>query len=114
MSDEITRNTRSIRFKKDYCKIRKQLALAKAYRVPVTEKQIHRLAKLKVLNCGDPNCIMCGNPRKVWRGKTEATLTIQERRHNQQLANEEIFEVPLDNDEDLCYNILNEEFNGNF
>jgi hypothetical protein len=88
MSDEITRNTRSIRFKKDYCKIRKQLKIAKAYLVPVTEKQIHRLAKSKVLNCGDPNCVMCGNPRKMRQGKTSEVLTIQERSNNEKFSND--------------------------
>ena len=101
MSNEVTRNTRSIRFKKDYCKIRKQLKLAKVYSIQIPENKIHRLAKLKVLNCGDPNCLMCGNPRKMWQGKTEITLTLQERRNNIKFAGEieeflDLDQKPLD------------------
>ena len=110
MSDEITRNTRSIRFKKDYCKIRKQLKIAKAFLVPVTEKRIHRLAKLKVLNCGDPNCLMCGNPRKMRKGKIDETLTLQEKRNEQKFESdlEEFWEFDqksVDIDIALGYNI---------
>lgn len=39
------------------------------------EKQPHRFHKTKAMNCGDPNCVMCGNPRKFWGERT-----IQERR----------------------------------
>jgi hypothetical protein len=35
----------------------------------------HRFHKTKSMNCGDPNCAMCGNPRKFW-----GEVTIQERR----------------------------------
>jgi hypothetical protein len=31
-----------------------------------------------VLDCGNPNCVMCANPRKVWKEKT-----IQEKRFEQ-------------------------------
>ena len=30
----------------------------------------HRFHKVKSLNCGDPNCAMCGNPRKFFNEKT--------------------------------------------
>jgi hypothetical protein len=30
------------------------------------------------MNCGNPNCHMCGNPRKIWKEKT-----IQEKRFEQ-------------------------------
>lgn len=81
MSDEVTRNTRSIRFKNDFRNIRKQLALAKTFSVPVPENKVHRLSKLKVLNCGDPTCLMCANPRKIHKGSNKKSLTVQELRH---------------------------------
>lgn len=37
----------------------------------------HRLHKRKALNCGDPNCVMCGNPRKFW-----GHVTRQEEKHS--------------------------------
>lgn len=33
-------------------------------------KEPHRFHKRNALNCGDPKCIMCGNPRKFFGEKT--------------------------------------------
>lgn len=33
-------------------------------------KQPHRLSKMNGVNCGDPKCIMCSNPRKLFKEKT--------------------------------------------
>jgi hypothetical protein len=41
--------------------------------VPVTEP--HKFAKRHAMNCGNPNCVMCGNPRKTFK-----ELTQQEKR----------------------------------
>lgn len=79
MSDENTRNERAKRFKNDFRSIRKQLKLAQAYKVDVEAKDVHRLAKIKVLNCGDPNCFLCTNPRKFNKGKNINSLTTKER-----------------------------------
>lgn len=38
-------------------------------------KEPHRFHKKNALNCGDPNCVMCMNPRKAFGEKT-----IQERK----------------------------------
>lgn len=38
-------------------------------------KSPHRFHKKNALNCGDPKCVMCMNPRKAWGEKT-----IQERK----------------------------------
>lgn len=95
MSDEVTRNTRSIRFKNDFRNIRKQLELAKAYSVPVPENKVHRLSKLNLLNCGNPHCWLCANPRKIHKGSNKKSLTVQELRHYH--IKEEGFEEILDN-----------------
>lgn len=79
MSDENTRNKRSKRIKRDHRSIKKQLKIAKAYSIDVEDKDIHRLAKIKLLNCGDPHCWLCANPRKINKGKTINTLTLKER-----------------------------------
>jgi hypothetical protein len=34
------------------------------------EKTPHRFHKKNALNCGDPKCVMCMNPRKAWGKKT--------------------------------------------
>ena len=33
-------------------------------------KQPHRMAKHHALDCGQPGCVMCGNPRKFFKQKT--------------------------------------------
>ena len=33
-------------------------------------QQPHRYHKVHSVNCGDPHCIMCGNPRKYHNEKT--------------------------------------------
>ena len=56
--------------------IERQKRIAKSLGVPV--KSPHRLSKMHATNCGDPNCAMCGNPRKFWGERT-----IQERKFMQ-------------------------------
>ena len=56
--------------------IRKEVKIAKEYNIPV--KEPHKLHKTHVMNCGNPKCYMCGNPRKVFGEKT-----MQERRYDQ-------------------------------
>jgi hypothetical protein len=58
---------------KDENAINKQVKIARAYSVPVEDP--HKLAKRHALNCGNPKCHMCGNPRKIFK-----ELTTQERR----------------------------------
>ena len=76
MSNEEDKFKKSKRILKDENAIRKQLKIAKAYSIPVESP--HQLAKHHVLDCVNPNCVMCANPRKVWKEKT-----IQERRFEQ-------------------------------
>ena len=76
MSTEEDKFKHSKRLLEDENAIRKQLRIAKAYNIPVESP--HQLAKHHVLDCGNPNCVMCANPRKVWKEKT-----IQERRFEQ-------------------------------
>jgi len=41
-------------------------------------KEPHKFAKHHAMDCGTPGCMMCGNPRKVWKEET-----IQEKRFKQ-------------------------------
>lgn len=68
MSDEITKEKRSKRIYSDEVKSKKQLKIAKEFGVP--EKEAHRYNKKHAMNCGNPNCVMCGNPRKFFGEKT--------------------------------------------
>ena len=73
MSNQDDKVKNSRRRLKDENAVAKQVKIAKAYNVPVDEP--HKLAKHHALNCGNPKCIMCGNPRKMFK-----ELTTQERR----------------------------------
>jgi hypothetical protein len=73
MSNEIDKEKRGKRILGDEHAIRKQMKIAKAAGVPIEEP--HRYVKHHALNCGDPKCIMCSNPRKTFKEKT-----IQEKR----------------------------------
>lgn len=75
MSDENDKLTHSRRLHRDKSAVNRQVKIARAYGVPVTEP--HKYEKRHVLNCGDPKCISCQNPRK--RGEK----TIQELRQEQ-------------------------------
>jgi hypothetical protein len=44
-------------------------------------KEPHRLAKHNVMDCGNPKCYLCGNPRKTHKDR----LTAQEKRMFQDL-----------------------------
>jgi hypothetical protein len=68
MSHEDAKIKHSKRLHDEETHIKKQVKIAKAYGVPVTEP--HRLAKHHVMDCGNPKCVMCGNPRKVFGEKT--------------------------------------------
>jgi hypothetical protein len=41
-------------------------------------KQPHRLAKHSAMDCGTPNCHLCGNRRRVWEEKTIQELKFEQ------------------------------------
>jgi hypothetical protein len=79
MSTEQDKFNHSKRLQKDENAIKKQVKIAKEHRVseynPSEVNQPHRYNKHHVMNCGNPNCVMCGNPRKTFK-----ELTQQEKR----------------------------------
>jgi hypothetical protein len=68
MSTEQDRFKNSKRRLRDESAVKKQSKIAKAYGVPVQEP--HKFAKRHAMNCGNPDCVMCGNPRKVFNEPT--------------------------------------------
>lgn len=76
MSDEIQKEQHSKRIHQKQVKIKKQVKIAKAYGMDV--RQPHKFAKHHALDCGNPECIMCSNPRKIFGERT-----IQEQRFYQ-------------------------------
>lgn len=73
MSTEEDKFKKSKRLLKDENAVKKQTKIAKTFGVPV--KEPHKFAKHHAMNCGNPNCVMCGNPRKTFK-----ELTQQEKR----------------------------------
>ena len=61
-------NPKQRRLRNTENKIQRQVVIAKQHKVPVTNA--HRYHKQSLMNCGNPKCFMCMNPRKVWKQKT--------------------------------------------
>lgn len=81
MSDSRAKEKRSKRLHDEETHIEKQVKIAKQYGLGFNDKHIrepHRHAKVHAMNCGNPKCIMCSNPRKVFKEPT-----IQEKRDYQ-------------------------------
>lgn len=70
MSDQETKERRSKRLLKDENVIKKQMKIAKAHGMQVDEYEGHRYAKHHAMDCGNPTCIMCSNPRKMFKERT--------------------------------------------
>jgi len=81
MSTEEDKFKHSKRLLKDENAVKKQVKIAKEHGVPI--KDSHKFAKQHALNCGNPKCVMCANPRKTFN-----ELTLQERRMFQDIDKE--------------------------
>ena len=67
------RDKRNLRIQRDENAIRKQTKIAKVHGMDVDEP--HKFAKHHAMDCGNPKCVLCGNPRKTF-----SELTTQEKR----------------------------------
>ncbi len=79
MSHEEEKVKHSKRILKTDNAVKKQVKIAKAHGLTHKDKVIkepHRLAKHHVMDCGNPQCPLCGNPRRSHKDK----LTAQEKR----------------------------------
>ena len=68
MSNQTERQKHSKRIDKQESAIKRQVKIAKKHGLDVSEP--HKFIKHHAMNCGIPNCVMCGNPRKIWGEKT--------------------------------------------
>jgi hypothetical protein len=80
MANELAKFLNSRRRFKDETAVKKQLKIAKQHGIDgyqsKTVKEPHRMAKRHAMDCGNPECYLCGNPRKTHKDK----LTQQEKR----------------------------------
>jgi hypothetical protein len=78
MSNDLAKFINSKRRHKTDVAIARQVKIAKSHATYNQRniKQKHRLAKHHAMDCGNPQCYLCGNPRKTHKDK----LTQQEKR----------------------------------
>jgi hypothetical protein len=79
MSNEQARFINSRRRHKNDVAVARQVKIARAAGTPVDAA--HRFVKRHALDCGNPQCFLCGNPRKTHKDR----LTQQEKRLFQDL-----------------------------
>jgi hypothetical protein len=82
MSKDEDKIKHSKRLQKDDNAIKKQIKIAKAHGMPV--ENAHGFAKHHVMDCGQPGCVVCGNPRHNESVKGDDKLTVQEKRFDKQ------------------------------
>jgi hypothetical protein len=77
MSTEEDKIKHSKRLLKDENAIKKQTKIAKRHGIDV--KEPHKFAKHHAMDCGNPECSLCGNPRHI----SKDSLTVQEKSFKQ-------------------------------
>jgi hypothetical protein len=73
MSNDTAKFLNSRRRHKTDVHIARQVRIAKAHGLTDKDrsvKQSHRMAKHHAMDCGQSGCILCGNPRKVFKERT--------------------------------------------
>ena len=82
MSNDLAKFLNSRRRHKTDVHIARQVKIAKQHGLGFNDKHIkepHRHAKHHAMDCGNPKCMLCGNPRRnAWFKKDR--LTAQEKR----------------------------------
>ena len=79
MANELAKFINSQRRFRDEIAVKRQVKIAKAHGMTnkdLAVKEPHRLVKHHVMDCGNPQCPLCGNPRRTHKD----TLTAQEKR----------------------------------
>lgn len=88
MSNEQDKAKHGNRIQRAWRAIKRQLKIAKAHGMVKHIAEPHRLAKHHAMDCGQPHCTLCGNPRKSKATKGKDKLTAQEKRNNQKSNDE--------------------------
>ena len=83
MSDEQSKFTNSRRRQKTDRAISRQQQIARSHGIDINDDESHRYAKHHAMDCGNPGCPLCGNPRRTHKN----TLTLQEKRMYQDSDN---------------------------
>ena len=91
--DEEAKLKHSTRIHQKETHIKKQVQIAKDYRMHKNGKwkyieEPHRNHKKAILNCGDPNCVMCMNPRKAFGEKTLQEQKFEQRKLHMEMKDD--------------------------
>jgi hypothetical protein len=73
MANELAKFINSQRRHRDQNAVNRQVKIAKAHGLTNKDraiKQPHRMAKHHAMDCGQPGCMLCGNPRKIFKERT--------------------------------------------
>jgi hypothetical protein len=87
MANDFAKFKNSQRRHRDDIAIARQVKIAKSHGLTMHDRAVkepHRMAKHHAMDCGQPGCMLCGNPRRNTAYKSER-LTAQERRLFQDL-----------------------------
>jgi hypothetical protein len=93
MSGDNDKFKHSRRLHDDQRVIDKQVKIAKAAGMSVDKP--HKFAKHHAMDCGNPGCIVCGNPRKIFKEPTQQEKRLfqdidkEHDRHSNGLKNKE-------------------------
>ena len=68
MSNQVQRIKHSQRLLRKRAAIKKQVNIARSHHVSVTEP--HKYVKQHAMDCGQPHCMLCSNPRRIWKERT--------------------------------------------
>ena len=82
MSDDQTKLKTSKRRHKAESAAKRQYKIAKEHGMNPNPDTMHKFAKHHAMDCGNPGCMLCGNPRKIFKEKT-----MQEKRFYQDTEN---------------------------
>lgn len=70
MSNDYAKVQHSERIHQKETKLARKMRLAKEYHHEHALKTPHKYHKTSLFNCGNPKCVMCANPRKVFKEQT--------------------------------------------
>ena len=87
MSDPLSKVKTSKRRYNTETVAKRQFRIAKEHGMNPDPDELHKFAKHHAMDCGNPECHLCGNPRHSKLFKTKDKLTTQERRFYQDVEN---------------------------
>ena len=79
MSNEVFKFLNSRRILNTKNAMMRHKKIASVHGIQVNEESPHFFHKKHALTCGNSNCVMCSNPRKIWGEKTIQEKSFEQR-----------------------------------